>query len=189
MSIRKLHHSKKMSPSLFLFCIILWLISGCQSIDTRSTWPSDLPDRQLFVDAHNESINAGEKVIKIEPHLVWIKRFYQGTILYPFGWNKMTELVLESLTNKNDKNNVKPRLLKLGLDISREWAKDNKVRKINSSNIAIWGGTLRTAAKQGTQLSFLAQVEQDVAAMLRGELSVKEISRTRYLPPEDFDDF
>ena len=53
----------------------------------------------------------------------------------------------------------------------------------------VWGNGLRFAAQQGTQIEFLAKVEKDVEALLKGELKSDEISRSRYLPEEDFDDF
>ena len=177
------------SSSIASVILILLVLSGCQTIDTTSNWPSNLPDRQLFVDEYNKSFNAGENFIELEPHLSWIKRFYQGTVLYPQGWLKVSDTVLDSLTSVQDKNNVAPRLNDLGFKISNEWAKDNAVRKITSSNIIVWGGGLRTAAKEGSQLDFLNKVEQDVDAMLRGELKAEDIQRTRYFPPEDFDDF
>jgi len=48
---------------------------------------------------------------------------------------------------------------------------------------------LRTAANEGNQLDFLGKVEQDVAALIQGELDASDIIRSRYFPPEDFDDF
>lgn len=189
MSTHYLVNDRSNKSALSLFCLILMFISGCQTIDTSNNWPTNLPDRQLFVDVHNKSVTSGEKVIEIEPHLTWIKRFYQGTVLYPFGWNKVTNLIITSLTSQEDKNTITPRLFQLGLDISSEWAKDNSVRKINSSNIAVWGGALRRAAKEGNQLDFVSKVEQDVAAILKDELTSNDIKRARYFPAEDFDDF
>ena len=178
---------KKISTSI---CgLILIFLSACQTIDSTNNWPANLPDRQLFVDTHNESIAAGEKTISLESHEVWIKQFYRGTVLYPQGWNKVTKLLLGSLTNQEDMDNLEPRLYDLGLAISREWAKDNAVRKISSANILVWVGALRTSTKEGNQLSFIGQVEQDVEALLKGDLNASEIKRTRYYPPEDFDDF
>lgn len=176
-------------PSLALLSLILLLLSGCQTIDSTNNWPANIPDRQLFVDDYNESIDAGEKVIKLEPHLTWIKRFYQGTVLYPQGWIKVSDLVLASLNSKKDVDNVAPRLAQLGFDISSEWAKANSIRKINSANIIVWANGLRTAANEGNQLDFLGKVEQDVAALIQGELDASDIIRSRYFPPEDFDDF
>ncbi len=177
------------SKFLYLLSCTLLLLSGCQTIDSTNNWPSNLPDRQLFVESYETSIKDGDKVIALEPHLTWIKRFYQGTTLYPFGWNKMTSLLLDSLASQTDKNIVEPRLYQLGLDISNEWAKDNAIRKITSSNIIVWGSALRIAAKEGKQLQFLDQIEQDVASLLEETLSSKDIRSDRYNAPEDFDDF
>ena len=80
-------------------------------------------------------------------------------------------------------------MYQLGLDISNEWAKDNAIRKITSSNIIVWGSALRIAAKEGKQLQFLDQIEQDVASLLEETLSSKDIRSDRYNAPEDFDDF
>ena len=182
-------HKSLKSVYLVLLSMVLLVASGCQTIDTTNNWPSDLPDRQLFVDTHNESIAAGEKTIKLESHLVWIKQFYRGTVLYPQGWNKISKLVLESLNSQTEMDNLKPRLYDLGLAISREWAKDNSVRKISSANMLVWVGGLRTSTKEGTQVSFISQVEQDVEALINGDLSSSDIKSARYHEPEDFDDF
>ena len=100
-------------------------VSGCQTIVSEQSWPRNLPERQKFVESYDKSVQAGEKVISLERHLTWIKRFYQGTTLYPQGWNKVSSQTLDSLTNQGDIKNVTPRLMELGFKISSEWAKDN----------------------------------------------------------------
>jgi len=77
----------------------------------------------------------------------------------------------------------------LGIDIANEWAQDNVVRKINSSNVATWGSALRTSAETNDQSSFISDVERDVQLLLSGKLEPSEINYERYYPAEDYDDF
>jgi len=148
-----------------------------------------MPPREIFAAAHAQQVLAGTNNSKLESHLVWIKRFYQGSILYPLGWNRMTERLLSSLDENVDRQKVEKRMYDLGLKISIEWAQENKSRKIDSAAVATWGNALRTAVDLGEQESLIAEVERDVDALLNEKLLASQIERERYYPPEDFDDF
>ncbi|NND81948.1 MAG: hypothetical protein HKN50_05920 [Gammaproteobacteria bacterium] len=110
-------------------------------------------------------------------------------MLYPLGWNRMTELLLQSLDEASEKAQAQRRLYELGRVIVGEWARHNDVRKINSANVATWGSALRTAAEENEQLEFISQVERDVAGLIEGRLKSSEIKRQRYYPPAEHDNF
>lgn len=148
-----------------------------------------MPARQLFVDAYVQQTGLPPQGAKLEKQLLWIKRFYRGSIIYPIGWNKMTESVLTSLGQDNDLDGVKRRLDSLGKQISIEWSQDNSIAKISSSNIATWGAALRKAVKNNQQLDFIAKVENDVNDLISGKLDGSDINQDRYYGVEDFDDF
>jgi len=170
--------------------LLLLTLVACKTIPTENKWPSDLPDRHIFVDKYlsNRGIKSSEPKA-IENHLVWIVRFYQGTILYPNGWNRASERFLASINESEKKNEVSSKLRSLGISIANEWAQDNDVRRINSSNIATWASALRTSAEQGDQLMYIEKVEHDVKALIDGTLKSSEVNYERYYQSEDYDNF
>lgn len=171
--------------------LLIALLSACQTLDSKNNWPDDVPDRRIFIAAYQEQ--TGQAVvdgnIALEKHLVWVKRFYQGSLIYPIGWNRMTEMVLESLDKSDDFAGTEQRIAKLGQRICIEWAQDNRIAKIRSSNIAVWGAALRKSVDSNQQKSFIELVEKDVEALIAGELNSRQIRQERYYPEEDFDDF
>lgn len=183
---RQLHtHSSKLG----LLAFVLMLTAGCASTVSEVKWPADMPERAIFVTAYEQQKAAGIKLHSLTKHLKWIKRFYRGSIIYPIGWNQMTDSVLDTLDPKLDKDAFAERMDRLGKLICIEWAQHDKRRKINSSAIAAWGNSLRTAVDKGEQEEFITKVENDVAALLRGEITHDRIVRERYYPPEDYDNF
>ena len=174
---------------LTIILSILVVLSACQTLNSQNNWPKDVPDRQLFVNAYKQQTGLPAIGSALEKHLLWVKRFYKGSVIYPVGWNKMTEMLLDSLEENNDFPDAKQRIDALGKRICIEWAQDNSIAKIRSSNIAVWGAALRKAVKNQQQKSSIEKVERDVEALISGQLTSKEINQARYYPTEDYDDF
>ncbi|MFT7525092.1 MAG: hypothetical protein ACI9LY_000224 [Arenicella sp.] len=187
------YHSKntviRLVRDLLFTLTITAVIAGCTTTSTVNKWPRNLPDRSIFVDTFTQQKLSGTISSTLEPHLVWIKRFYLGSIIYPLGWNRMTQIMTDSVDQEVDKTKLKSRMYKLGLNICIEWAQDNRFRNIDSSMIAVWGNALRTAAEQNELLAFVDKIETDVDALLIKQLTAKDIVRERYYPVEDYDDF
>ena len=180
-----------MKNKLFLgliFCAFL-LTSGCVSKTSVADWPADLPARSIFVETFHQQQKNGTNSSKLQNHLSWVKRYYQGSIIYPLGWNRMTEMLLGTLSDESQRSGIESRMKRLGMTIVIEWAQDNKYRAIDSAAVAVWGNGLRTASQLGEQQLFVGKVERDVDALIAGELNKKQITRERYYPREDFDDF
>ncbi len=174
---------------ILLFVLVSLLLSSCAKNISQESWPQNMPKRQIFVESFNEQAKLGQNDNSLSNHLVWIKRFYQGSIIYPLGWNRMTEMLVDTLDDPATAKDVEPRMRALGLDICLEWAKNNSVRKIDSAAVATWGNALRTASEEDEQSEFITKVESDVQALLDGSLDLKMINRERYYPPEDYDNF
>lgn len=181
--MRKLTHLTKLI--LLSFCL-----TACQTLTSSSEWPEDVPARKIFVKAYYQkrNITAVEDNV-MDQHLSWIIRFYQGTVLYPNGWNKISTMFLNSISDEQRRLKMQHRVHQLGIDIANEWAQDNAIRNINSSNIATWGSALRTAAERQDHENFISQVESDVKDMVAGKLSSKVINYERYYSDQDYDDF
>ena len=165
-------------------------IAGCQTYKLDSSWPTDMPKRQLFIDGYldKRGIKTASES-ELGYHLGWIKRFYQGTTLYPVGWLSASQRYLGSIESPNQKTIIEKRLETLGVKIANEWAQDNSIRLINNSNIATWASAMRTAAERQEHQSFLDKVEKDVDALVSGKMSMREISYERYFAEESYDDF
>jgi len=176
--------------SQILAITALLALTACQTIDSTHDWPSDLPERQFFVDGYKKKRNVTEVSSQaLETHLTWIKRFYQGTILYPNGWNDATKMFLQSASTEQQRESLEERMHELGKAIACEWAQDNEVRKINSTNVAVWASALRHAAAIDDHNTFISNVEKDVTDLLSGKLERNEIAFERYYPDEDYDNF
>ena len=171
-----------------IFCAFL-LTSGCISKTSIANWPANLPARSIFVDTFDQQQKAGTNSNSLQSHLFWVKRYYQGSIIYPLGWTRMTEMLLRTISDESQRGQIRARMYDLGKTIVIEWAQDNKYRAIDSAAVAVWGTALRTASQLGEQALFISKVEHDVDALLNGELHKKQITRERYYPPEDFDNF
>lgn len=169
---------------------LLFFVTACQSLSSRPAWPTDLPPRQIFVDAYleNRSLDRVESAV-LENHLIWIQRFYNGTLLYPNGWNQATKQFLQTISNSRTKKEVEQRMYALGIEIANEWAQDNHQRNIDNTNVAIWGSALREAADRNDHLAFIRKVEEDVAKLIAREISASEIDYERYYPDEDYGNF
>ncbi len=171
--------------------VILLVLAACQTRLDDTAWPSNIPPKAYFVEVGRDLIGPDSNNLErqLNSYLLWIKRFYQGSIIYPLGWNEMTDTLVASLGEPADPIEVRQRMYELGRKISAEWAQDDKKRKINSANVAAWGSALRTAVEYKQQVRFIEQVERDVDDLLSGKIDSSEISRARYYPAEDYDDF
>lgn len=169
--------------------LVLLSLQSCISLNSSNEWPQNIPAQEFFSDYCKSNSQSCLSESNVQDYLLWVKRFYLGSILYPTGWLEMTQLVAASLDNETDKQVAKQELDKLGQQIVKEWAKKNSERLINSQNIATWGQALRTSAENGEQIEFITKIKNDVADILSKTLQAEEISRQRYYPADDYDNF
>ncbi len=77
----------------------------------------------------------------------WFNKFNEGTFLTK-GWKVRIKELLEKVPPA-DKEKTRKKLASLGEKIGWEWAKDNRVRKINNEMLRKWGENLSTARNRG----------------------------------------
>ncbi len=77
----------------------------------------------------------------------WFNTFYEGTFLVK-GWKQRMRELLHAMPD-TEKENVRNLLEGLGRKIGREWARDNRLRKIDTAALQKWGDELRSAKKNG----------------------------------------
>ena len=174
---------------VFLGALMMFL-SACQTYKLDDGWPDELPNQKLFIDGYLKKRGLGTATDQqLSSHLGWIKKFYQGTTLYPNGWLNVSSRFVATIDNNDDQKIISRRLEKLGVVIANEWAQDNDIRLINSSNMVTWASAMRTAAENGTQTEFVNKVEQDVLSLLEGKINARDINYERYFEEEVYDDF
>ena len=186
-------HTVSYYMKLINLFLLLLTLSACTTFNSKTSWPDDVPDKNIFVQAFEQQHAANttstlpEK--KLQQQLFWVMRFYRGNAFYPVGWNSMTKMVLDSIDDTSQVATTTIRIAELGKRICIEWAQDNRIAKISTANIIVWSNALRKAVQNNQQLWFLSQAEQDVEDLIAGRLHKHDIKLSRYYGEEDFDDF
>ena len=156
------------------------LLTACQSQPhSKNTWPDTVPPKSLFEESYwNDKKNA--KSQSLEAYLTWVHRFYDGWIVYSYGWNQTTSDLLETIEDKSDAEIINEKMSGLGIRLAREWAKDKPDRFVHTREMSIWGGTLRDSVITGTSLELVDAVSADLNELASGTISRKEITSERY---------
>jgi len=96
----------------------------------------------------------------------WLKIFYEGNLLIP-GWNLRKRELLSVVKNK--KEDAEILLTELGDLIGKEWAKDNMIRKISTSDVKRWGDELKRVkgSSDDNVLRKLYDIKQEVMGRLK----------------------
>lgn len=91
-------------------------------------------------------------------YLGWVERFYEGQRFPPIsGWRKREEDLARKFPG------ARALLVDVGRALAAEWAKDNSVRKVSTSDLQAWGRQFENAAKDEASL---AAALRDVQAEL-----------------------
>jgi len=77
----------------------------------------------------------------------WFRKFYEGTFLIK-GWKSRMKEVLQPFSPA-ERDKMRGQLDNLGEKIGREWARDNKVRRVDTPLLQKWGQDLLNAKKKG----------------------------------------
>ncbi len=89
----------------------------------------------------------------------WVQRFYEGQRFPPIaGWaEREKDLVAKA-------PQARGQIEAVGRLIAAEWAKDNAVRKVSTSDLQAWGSQFKDAAKDPAKLvAALQEVQAEVA--------------------------
>lgn len=93
----------------------------------------------------------------------WVRTFYEGKSFPPVpGWSKREKDILAALP-VGERPRAEPLLQDLAKRLAAEWAKDNSVRKVSTSDLQSWGGDLEKAAKGGSALAAIERVAGELA--------------------------
>lgn len=169
------------NPLKLLALLGLLFVGGCAVRETQVPWPPELPPRTWFVQQWRQD-DANRELQSQADYLLWVTRFYQGFNVAP-GWLSMMQRV-EARIPPEHWAQVRPVLQELGRSIGSEWAKDNAVRRIDTRTAATWRDALQEALSQHDLDAFLVRLQQDVSALLAGELDARLIRFERYYTDE-----
>ena len=170
-----------MKQRVFSIAIVL-LFAGCASYPTIvDDWPSNLPDFRIFIDEYSADLD-NQKDQSIENYLLWVKRFYQGWVVYDRGWLEMTDELKANINDPQERQIAEQKIHQIGLLIASEWAKEKESRYVKTGAVAAWGESLLKALSRGQALELMESVIQDIALLENGSLSSDEIEIERYYP-------
>ncbi|MEO0438755.1 MAG: hypothetical protein AAF098_17810 [Pseudomonadota bacterium] len=183
----KLALDTKLFRAAAISCVLF--LSACASLSDRtaSNWPDNLPPSQHFLDAYQGDEENAE-IQSQKTYLYWVRSFYEGTFLYPIGWNQITEDILAETEGEQRLEARKQTLFDLGQDIATEWAKDTKVNLVENAHLAVWSVAATRAVEEDNVDETLARIQQDVESLMLLELSAEDITADRY-HPQDPDDW
>ena len=168
--------------------LVLFVLFGCSSSPkVADDWPAEIPSRDLFIQVY-ESDASNQEVQTREDFLVWVKRFYQGWVVYDHGWLKISQDLLEKLP-MDQRPVASNRIAEIGLEIAPDWAKEMKDRYIFTNMVAVWGEGLLEALNRGKVFQYMDLVEQDLQLLEQRKITRQDISIQRYFPDIQTDPF
>lgn len=169
--------------------VIISLLSACSSLrDSSSEWPEGLPPARFFISAY-EKDTTNHQHQSLQQYLYWVRRFYEGTTLYPNGWNDLTADVLSQAPDPELAAQRKQKLYQLGLAIAAEWSKASVVNRVESPHLAVWGVAAGRAVEEDNVDETLQKISEDVQKLLSLELPPNTITEDRYHPEDPDDEF
>lgn len=88
----------------------------------------------------------------------WVKTFYEGKRFPPVaGWREREKDIVAKAPGAADE------VRRVGAALAAEWAKDNCVRKVSTSDLQAWGKRFSDAAKsQDALVAALREVEEEL---------------------------
>lgn len=97
----------------------------------------------------------------------WYKTFHEGNLGVD-GWLDISRDILSKLPAAQQPEQ-QVSLMQLGDKIGREWAKDNRTRKIDTGMLRKWGKELKDASEQGPLplTRAIASINRQVDTILR----------------------
>jgi len=153
-------------------------LCACSMVAGRGSWPEGIPPRHHFsglyaADASNQAWQTQAQ------YLDWVVRFYEGSEFMALGWNAIAESVLVDL-EPSQREALEGQLDALGAAISGEWAKDNRVRQIDTAMLSLWGAVMQADFAPEYRLAAVTMIREDVGDILSASLAPERVDEQRY---------
>ena len=167
-----------------LVLVLVLLLTSCAGTSKFKSelWPRHIPSLEYYQNLYAED-SANSAVQSENDYLRWVKRFYLGWVLYPNGWDWLTDNALSEASSEQDRMLLKVRLAEIGEKVSGEWAKDSAYRTVNSAHLMTWGNVLKLSLKRQEIDRVTAMINSDVDELLGRKLIPSDIDFDRYFPP------
>ena len=172
-----------------ILCLLCGFLDACSALlpDPQQVWPDGIPPVSYYVGVY-EKDPENQALQSLKDYLYWIEGFYEGTVLYPRGWS---DLVADQLSQSSGEESAdrSRQLYRLGRDISTDWARHNRVRRIDNRHLAVWGAAAGRAIDEDNVDETLQRIAADVKLLLSGELQPDAVTAARYHEQEADDWF
>jgi hypothetical protein len=113
--------------------------------EVEATESFDSPTEEDFLSEYHRG-PAKPKGQTWEQYWGWVQVFYKGNLLSE-GWTKISDATLAVVKSDEQRRKVVKRINELGKIISREWAKDDTVRKIKTIDFIRWNDAMLRARR------------------------------------------
>jgi hypothetical protein len=151
---------------------LMLFLSGCLNSANQAIDPCF--DQAWYGDARNREIQSREEYLK------WVDSFYDGSVIVP-GWTRRQQELCASLPPL-EASIAESGLVTLGRLVASEWAKDNRLRRVDSNLLQLMVGILVEAKEKGRLIPVLDALVEDVRSLLAGRRDPRSITAERYEP-------
>lgn len=166
---------------ILIMTCLLYLAACSHQPRAMHNWSPELPEVGIFLKAY-EADQENQNAQSLENYLIWVKRFYQGWIVYDRGWLKMSSELEASIENEEKRVLASEKIQQIGLLIAPEWAKEKEGRYIRTRDVSVWGESLLEALSRGASIEFMNSVAADIALLRQGQIASDDIRIERYFP-------
>jgi hypothetical protein len=104
---------------------------------------------------------ANQKLQTWREYWGWVQSFYKGNLMAA-GWTKYSETTLEEVKADDARPLLLKKINRLGKLIGQEWAKHDRVRKINTTDLKRWNDAITDARRKddGTGQGILSAIDR-----------------------------
>ena len=153
---------------------------GACAIIPRSVqeWPPELPPKDYYIEYYRNDPSNHSLQSETE-YLTWVRRFYLGWELYPFGWMDL-ESDVRGLIGNSIVDTVSDKLRALGRTISADWARHNTLHRITTSILALWGEVIEAALEADKADAAIDLITRDAESLIQGVTTVDTFDPVYY---------
>ena len=177
--MREIIHGKGHSDLLLAALAFHLLLSACAMAPRQeSEWPDVIPPRDYFIE-HYRNDAANHNLQNEREYLIWVRRFYEGWEIYPFGWLDMQKDVL-GLIAADQAGPVLEKLRNAGRIIATDWARHNTIHRITTRLLALWGEVIEVALGDGKADAAIDLITEDARDLVQGETRPEQYDPVYY---------
>jgi hypothetical protein len=150
--------------------LLVWLCSAGVHAEEKQTSPEEIGKKSVMEINQDVLENLTTEEQK------WYKTFHDG-ILFFDGWSNISQDILE-IYPADQVAKKSPMLQRLGIKIGTEWSRQNRARRIETTQLKEWGERLRGSIAEGPESTTrtLLEIEQEVDLLLKDNSDLSQVS-------------